>query len=75
MPVLTVRHYCHDQLDMGKKARIPTMVDKHFQRCPAAEPRFAYRREDVVQMPETVRARIGYRDGDTETTMPPCDFS
>lgn len=52
--------FVHDQLAMGKKLRILTVVDTHSRLCPAADPRFAYRGEDVVQMLEKVCGRIGY---------------
>ena len=34
--------FVHDQLAMGKKFRILTVVDTHSRICPAADPRFAY---------------------------------
>ncbi len=36
------------------------MVDTHSRLCPAADPRFTYRGEDVVQMLEKVCAKVGY---------------
>jgi Integrase core domain len=45
---------------MGKKPRILTVVDTHSRLCPAADPRFAYRGEDVVQTLERVCAKVGY---------------
>lgn len=50
----------HDQRAMGKKLRIRTVVDTHSRLCPAADLRFAYRGEDVVQTPERVCAKVGY---------------
>jgi putative transposase len=41
---------------MGKKLRILTIVDTHSRFCPAADPRFSYRGEDVVQALEKVCA-------------------
>ena len=52
--------FVHDQLALGKKLRILTIVDTHSRYCPAADPRFAYRGEDVVQTLERVCARVGY---------------
>ena len=40
--------------------RVLTIVDTHSRYCPAADPRFTYRGEDVVQTLERVCARIGY---------------
>ena len=45
---------------MGKKLRILTIVDTHSRYCPAADPRFSYRGEDVVQTLEPVCAGTGY---------------
>jgi len=33
--------FVHDQLAMGKKLRIPTIVDTHSRFSPATDPRFA----------------------------------
>ena len=52
--------FVHDQLALGKKLRILTVVDTHSRLCPAADPRFTYRGEDVVQTLERVCGRIGY---------------
>ena len=54
------RDFVHDQLAMGKKLRILTIVDTHSRFCLAAEPRFSYRGEDVVQTLERVCAGTGY---------------
>lgn len=51
--------FVHDQLTMGKKLSILTVVDTHSRLCPAVDPRFAYRGEDVVQTLEKVCAKIG----------------
>jgi len=40
--------FVHDQLAMGKKLRILTVVDTHSRFCPVVDPRFSYRGEDVV---------------------------
>lgn len=53
--------FVHDQLALGKKLRILTIVDIHSRYCPAADPRFAYRGEDVVQTLERVCRQIGIR--------------
>lgn len=52
--------FVHDQLAMGKKLRILTIVDTHSRFSPATDPRFAYRGEDVVQTLERVCAHTGY---------------
>ena len=46
--------FVHDQLATGRKLRILTVVDTHSRFCPAADGRFAWRGEDVVQTPERV---------------------
>ena len=52
--------FVHDQLALGKKLRILTIVDIHSRYCPATDPRFAYRGEDVVQTLERVCRQVGY---------------
>jgi putative transposase len=52
--------FVHDQLAMGKKLRILTVVDTHSRFCPVVDPRFRYRGEDVVRTLEEVCGRIGY---------------
>ena len=52
--------FVHAQLALGKKLRILTVVDTHSRLCPAADPRFSYRGEDVVQTLERVCGQIGY---------------
>ncbi len=52
--------FVHDQLALGAKLRILTIVDIHSRFCPAADPRSTYRGEDVVQTLERVCGRIGY---------------
>lgn len=52
--------FVHDQLAMGSKLRILTMVDTHSCYCPAADPRFTYRAEDVVSTLERVCGQVGY---------------
>ena len=52
--------FVHDQLALGNKLRILTIVDTHSRFCPATDPRFTYRGEDVVQTLERVCGRIGY---------------
>ena len=46
--------FVHDQLALGKKLRILTIVDTHSRYCPATEVRFQYRGEDVVQTLERI---------------------
>ena len=52
--------FVHDQLATGKKLRVLTIVDTHSRYCPATDPRFSYRGEDVAQTLERVCGRIGY---------------
>ena len=52
--------FVHDQLALGQKLRILTVVDTHSRFCPAVDARFSYRGEDVVQTLENVCAQIGY---------------
>jgi putative transposase len=52
--------FVHDQLALGRKLRILTVVDTHSRFCPATDPRFSYRGEDVVQTLEPVRGQIGH---------------
>lgn len=52
--------FVHDQLATGKKLRVLTIVDTHSRYCPATDPRFAYRGEDIVQTPERICKTTGY---------------
>lgn len=52
--------FVHDQLALGNKLRILTIVDTHSRFCPATDARFSYRGEDVVQTLERVCHQIGY---------------
>lgn len=52
--------FVHDQLAMGRKLRILTIVDTHSRFSPATDPRFTYRGQDVVQTLERVCGQIGY---------------
>ena len=52
--------FVHDQLALGQKLRILTVVDTHSRFCPALDARFSYRGEDVVQTLEKVCAKAGY---------------
>ncbi|MCC0055317.1 MAG: IS3 family transposase [Rhodobiaceae bacterium] len=52
--------FVHDQLATGKKLRILTIVDTHSRYCPATDPQFTYRGEDVVQTLERVCNQVGY---------------
>lgn len=49
----------HDQLATGRKLRILTVVDKHSRYAVAADTRFSYRGEDVVQTLEHVCGQLG----------------
>jgi putative transposase len=53
-------NFVHDQFAMGKKFCIMTIVDTHTRLCPAADPRFVYRGEDVVPTLERVCDKVGY---------------
>ena len=52
--------FVYDQLALGNKLRILTIVDTHSRLCPATDARFTYRGEDVVQMLERVWRQIGH---------------
>jgi putative transposase len=51
--------FLHDQLTLGTKLRIPTIVDTYSRFCPAAGSRFTCCGEDVVQTLERVCAKVG----------------
>ncbi len=53
-------YFVHDQLATGKKLRILAIVDTHSRFCPATDPRFTYRGEDVVQTLERICGSNGY---------------
>ena len=52
--------FVHDQLATGRKLRILTIVDTHSRFASAADPRFSYRGENVVQTLERVCRQLGY---------------
>lgn len=52
--------FVHDQLAMGKKIRVLTVVDIFSKFSPAIDPRFSYRAEDVVRTLERVCGQVGY---------------
>lgn len=52
--------FVHDQLALGKKLRILTIVDTHSRLCPATDPRCSYRGEDVVTTFRKVCGRMGF---------------
>jgi putative transposase len=52
--------FVHDQLAMGKKLRILTIVDTFSRYAPALDARFNYRGEDVVATLDKVCGRIGH---------------
>lgn len=52
--------FVHDQLMIGRKIRVLTIVDTFSRFYPATDPRFNYRGEDVVQTLECVCRDIGY---------------
>jgi putative transposase len=52
--------FVHDQLAMGRKIRVLTIVDTFSRYAPAIDPRFTYRGEDVVETLERICAETGY---------------
>ncbi len=52
--------FVHDQLAMGRKIRILTVVDTFSRYSPIIDPRFSYRGEDVVQILDRVCIEAGY---------------
>lgn len=52
--------FVHDQLAMGKKIRILTVVDIFSKFSPVVDPRVSYRAEDVVMTLERVCGQVGY---------------
>jgi putative transposase len=52
--------FVHDQLALGKKLRILTIVDTHSRYCPPTDVRFQHRGEDVVQTLERICKKAGY---------------
>ena len=52
--------FVHDQLAMGKKIRVLTVVDIFSKFSPVIDPRFSYRAEDVVRTLERVCGEVGY---------------
>ncbi len=52
--------FVHDQLAMGKKIRVLTVVDIFSKLSPVVDPRFSYRAEDVVMTLERVCGHVGY---------------
>ncbi len=41
--------FLHNQLITARKLRILTVINTHSRYCPAVDPRFAYRGDDVAQ--------------------------
>jgi putative transposase len=52
--------FVHDQLALGNKIRVLTVVDIFSKFCPVIDPRFSYRAEDVVMTLEKVCGEVGY---------------
>jgi putative transposase len=52
--------FVHDQLAMGKKIRVLTVVDIFSKFSPVIDPRFSYRAEDVVMTLERLCGEVGY---------------
>lgn len=51
--------FVHDQLALGKRLRILTIVDTQSRLCPAADPKLSDPGEEVVKTLERVCGRIG----------------
>ena len=61
MPTQTwAMDFVHDQLAMGKKIRVLTVIDIFSKFSPIIDPRFSYRAEDVVMTLERVCGEVGY---------------
>jgi putative transposase len=52
--------FVHDQLAMGKKIRVLTVVDIFSKFSPIIDPRFSYRAADVVMALEGICGDVGY---------------
>jgi putative transposase len=52
--------FVHDQLATGRKIRVFTVVDSLTRYCPALDPRFSYRSEDVVVTLDQACREVGY---------------
>jgi len=52
--------FVHDQLAMGRKIRILTVVDTFSRYAPVIDARFSYRAEDVVATLERACSQVGY---------------
>jgi putative transposase len=52
--------FVHDQLALGNKLRVLTVVDIFSKFSPVVDPRFSYRAEDVVMTLERTCSEIGY---------------
>jgi putative transposase len=52
--------FVHDQLALGRKMRVLTVVDIFSKFSPVIDPRFSYRGEDVVATLDRVCAETGY---------------
>ena len=52
--------FVHDQLALGNKIRVLTVVDIFSKFSPVIDPKFSYRAEDVVRTLERVCGVIGY---------------
>ena len=52
--------FVHDQLAIGSKVRVLTVVDIFSKFSPVIDPRFNYRSEDVVRTLERICGEVGY---------------
>lgn len=52
--------FVHDQLAMGRKSRILTVVETFSHYAPVIDPRFSCRADDVVETLERVCSQTGY---------------
>lgn len=52
--------FVHDQLALGNRLTVLTVVDMFSKFSPVVDPRFSYRAEDVVMTLERTCLEIGY---------------
>ncbi|WP_408641938.1 integrase catalytic domain-containing protein [Sphingomonas radiodurans] len=52
--------FVHDQLAVGSKLRILTVIDTCSRFSPAVVPRFNFLAPDVIEVLERVRGEVGY---------------
>lgn len=52
--------FVHDQLALGNKIRVLTVVEIFSKFSPVIDPKFSYRAEHVVRTLERICSEIGY---------------